>query len=202
MYQYKIVLVCAGASFFRSGDMDNTLAELKKVVPPDQDKSVSPYYAHWRSGIKTQADLDYAFKLQSTLKPLTNIDIRVEQPWISLYTNDPAHITLLSNLDSTKIKYVSVPPAKGNLAKDTIIMPKMPFDYRITIGKTISNHTAFIDWAEQNPKLKLTKSCKKELSKDRSWGGAHFYLTGDNNLLLAKMHLGGSIAKIERIVKQ
>jgi hypothetical protein len=81
-------------------------------------------------------------------------------------------------------------------------MPKMPFEFRVTVGKTTSNHGAFIEWAEANSKVKLTKSCKNELSKDRSWGGAYFYVTGDKNLLLAKMHLGGSIAKIERIVKQ
>jgi capsular polysaccharide biosynthesis protein len=52
-----------------------------------------------------------------------------------------------------------------------------------------------------NKKCKLTKSCIRELEKQRSWGGSHFYITGNNNLLLAKMHLGGSISKIERIIK-
>lgn len=80
-------------------------------------------------------------------------------------------------------------------------MPKINFDYKVTIGKTIQEHSAFIQWAEGNAKLKLTKSVKKELSKHRSWGGAYFYLTGDNNLLMAKMHLGGSINKVERIIK-
>lgn len=182
--------------------MDSTFDNLQKVVLADTSKGTIPYYSHWRSGIKTKEDLDYAFRLQAVLKQLTNIDVRVEQPWISIYTNDPSHVKLLTDIDEEKIKYVSVPPTTSVLAKDTIIMPKMDFDFRITIGKTTSNHAAFVEWAEKNPKLKLTKSCIKELTKDRSWGGAHFYLTGDKNLLLAKMHLGGSIAKIERIVKQ
>jgi hypothetical protein len=39
------------------------------------------------------------------------------------------------------------------------------------------------------------------LGKSRSWGGTHFYITGDNNLLMAKMHLAGAISKVERIIK-
>ena len=52
-----------------------------------------------------------------------------------------------------------------------------------------------------NKKCKLTKSCTSALLRPRSWGGQHFYITGDNNLLMAKMHLGSSIAKVERIIK-
>jgi hypothetical protein len=48
----------------------------------------------------------------------------------------------------------------------------------------------------------MTKSCKTALGKNKSWGGTHFYVSGENNLLMAKMHLGGSILKIERIIKE
>jgi hypothetical protein len=182
--------------------MDSALESLKKISFSTGTSRALPYYANWRSGIKTQDDLDYALNLQAALKPLKDIDVRVEQPWISIYTNDFSHINLLASVNKDNVKYVSVPPNKTNLEKDTIIMPKMPYDYKITVGKTTTNHSAFIAWAESNAKVKVTKSCKKELEKDRSWGGAYFYVSGDNNLLLAKMHLGGSIAKIERIVKQ
>ena len=30
LYQYKLVIICAGASWFRGGDMDSVLNELKK----------------------------------------------------------------------------------------------------------------------------------------------------------------------------
>jgi hypothetical protein len=80
-------------------------------------------------------------------------------------------------------------------------MSKVNFDYKVTLGKTNQECSAFVQWAENNAKLKLTKSCKTELSKNKSWGGTFFYITGDNNLLMAKMHLGGSINKVERIIK-
>jgi hypothetical protein len=199
LYQYKLVIVCAGANWFRGGDMDGVLEQLKKVSI--LENALKDRLSYHRSNIKTQEDLDYAFKLQSELKKLKDIEVRVETPWISVYTNSKSNVDKLIKLDASKVKYASIPPASTTLGQDTIIMPKMPYDFRITLGKTTQNHSAFIGWAEQNKKLKLTKACKRELSKDRSWGGTHFYITGDNNLLMAKMHLGGSINKVERIIK-
>lgn len=196
-YQYKIVLICAGASWFRSGDMDATLDQLKKATIQPDTKGLS-FYSKNRF---TQDDIDYAFKLQAELSKMSNIDVRVESPWISIYANDKSYVDKLSKIDESKVKYVCVPPANTALEEGTILLPKTNYDYRVTLGKTIQNHSAFISWAESNKKLKLTKSCIKELSRSRSWGGAYFYLTGENNLLMAKMHLGGSIAKIERIIK-
>jgi hypothetical protein len=133
---------------------------------------------------------------------MSDIDIRIETPWISVYTSNKKNIDKLVNLDKDRVKYVCVPPANTTLSEDTIIMPKMDFDFRVTLGKTSNECTAFVSWAETNAKVKLTKSCIRDLSKMRSWGGTHFYVTGDNNLLMAKMHLGGCISKIERIAKK
>ena len=195
-YQYKIVITCAGSSWFRGGDLESVLEQLNRVeIKPTQNSQ------SWRSSIRTQEELDYAFKLQHKLSKLIDIEVRVEAPWISVYTNTKANVDALVKLDPEKVKYVSCPPSSGSLQENTVIMPKMNYDYKVTLGKTIQEHSAFIEWAEGNAKLKLTKSSKKELSKNRSWGGAYFYVTGDNNLLMAKMHLGGSINKVERIIK-
>jgi hypothetical protein len=204
IYQYKIVLVCAGASVFRSGNMDSALDDLKKITITNNgaNKLDAPYYSSWRAGIKTHEELDYAFKLQDVLSTLTDIDVRVESPWVSVYTNNKKDVDIIAKIDSSNVKYICVPPANANLTTGTIIMPKMDYEYRITLGKTTQEHSSFIQWAEASTKLKLTKSCIRDLSKHRSWGGTHFYLSGDNNLLMARMHLGGSIAKIERIIKQ
>ena len=200
-YPYKLVLICAGASWFRGGDMDSVLEQLNKVSLSDDKRAATPYYSAWKNHIKTQDDLDYAFRLQHELKNLPNVDVRVETPWVSIYATTWSEIQDLIKLDNSKVKYICVPPDSVTLTQNTIIMQKMPFDYRITVGKTLQNYSAFVGWAEKNKNLKLTKACKRELNKDRSWGGTHFYITGDNNLLLAKMHLGGSINKVERIIK-
>lgn len=194
-YQYKTVLVCPGASLFRSMDLDAALESLKKI---NLDKEDTPRYS---KSIKTKEDLDYAFKLQKALAKSEDIEVRVESPWVSVYSNNRATVDLLCKLDPSRVKYISVPPSGTVLEQDTVIMPKTPYDFRITLGKTTQNHDTFIQWAEQNAKVKLTKSAKKDLSKKLSWGGTHFYVKGDNNLLMVKMHLGGSISKVERILK-
>jgi hypothetical protein len=200
-YQYKLVLICAGAQAFRSGNMDTALIALKKM----EDTPVSEMLRR-QLGLpiqKTPLDLTYTYTLQKRLAKLTDFAIRVESPWISVYTNSKKDVDTLVKLGESCVKYISSPPVSIVLAENTIVMSKRDYDYRITLGRTIQAHDAFVLWAEANhSKLKLTKSCKTELLKAKSWGGTHFYLTGDNVLLMAKMHLGGSIARIERIVKK
>ena len=183
-YQYKIVLTCSFASIFRTGDMSEALSKLGSAARKSAGQ-----------------DNGYAVKLATELMSESNIDIRVESPWISIYTNDQKLIKRLTKLGPEHVKYVCEPEQGTSLTEGTIIMPKMDYDYRITLGKTLHPNPAFIEWAENSPKCKLTKSCIRDLQKARSWGGTHCYITGDNNLLLAKMHLGESISKIERIVK-
>jgi hypothetical protein len=194
-YQYKIVLICAGASLFRSGDIDSIMNELSNI---SIDTSIKNFKRN--TFIKNKEDLDYSFKLAAVLSNSANYEIRIESPWVSIYTNDKTTIDNLSNICAENVKYISMPPVTG-LLENTVIMPKMDYDYRITLGKTSGANIPFIEWASQNKKIKLTKSCIRDLQKQRSWGGTHFYITGNNNLLMAKMHLGGCISKVERIVK-
>ena len=198
-YQHKIVLVCAGASVFRSGDMDATIAKLDKV------DVIANRMDHYRTTkIGTKEDLAYAYQLAGTIKRLGNdCNIRVESPWISIYTNNELVIDTLVKLDESRVKYISSPLVGTTLTVGTIIMSKRNFDYKITLGRTRSENSAFVQWAEsQTGKMHLTKSCKRQLLQNSTWGGSHFYITGDNVLLMAKMHLGGAISKIERITRQ
>ena len=191
-YQYKIVLVCSGVSFFRNG-LDSAAAILHTVSAGEKIGGINI--------VKNKEDLSYLFKLHTLFKKLKDFDYRIEAPWMSIYSNSKQDIDKLANLDKSKVKYISVPPASTTLTENTILMPKKDFDFKVTLGRTTSEHSAFIEWAASNKNLELTKSCKRDLSKDRSWGGTHFYVTGEKNLMLAKIHLGTNIAKIERIVK-
>jgi hypothetical protein len=132
---------------------------------------------------------------------MSDFDVRVESPWLTIYTNNKADIDSLKKIEPEQVKYISQPDKNVVLEQGVVLMTKTNYDFKVTLGKTIKEHSSFISWAETNKKLKLTKSCITALNSNRSWGGTHFYVTGENNLLLAKMHLGGSINKIERIVK-
>ena len=133
---------------------------------------------------------------------MQEFDIRIESPAVNIYTNNIKDVNYLIKKYQDNIKYVSKPSEENTLTEDTVVMNKMDYDFRITMGSTREEYTTFIDWAEKNAKVKLTKSCKRDLTRSRSWGGTHFYVTGENNLLLVKMHLGSTISKVQRIIKQ
>jgi hypothetical protein len=196
-YQYKIALVCSSATLFRGGDIDNAVMELAKI-----DIRAPEHFSYWSSRIKSSEDLEYVRSLCSDFKKITDYDLRVEQPIINIYTNDIKSVKLFEKKYSDTIKFISKPSSDGVLTSDTIIMNKMNFDYRITMGATKQEYSTFVEWAENHPKIKLTKSCIRDLHRNRSWGGTHFYVTGDNNLLMTKMHLGGTISKVQRIIHQ
>ena len=196
-YQYKIALVCSSATLFRGGDIDNAVIELAKI-----DLKHPEHFSYWASRIKSAEDLEYVRSLCSDFKKIADYDLRVEQPIINIYTNDIKTVKMFEKKYSDTIKFISKPAEEGTLSSDTIIMNKMDFDYRITMGSTKQEYGTFVEWAEKHPKIKLTKSCIRDLNKSRSWGGTHFYVSGDNNLLMAKMHLGGTISKVQRIIHQ
>jgi hypothetical protein len=196
-YQYKIALVCSSATLFRGGDIDNAVMELAKI-----DLRAPEHFSYWSTRIKSSEDLEYVRSLCSDFKKITDYDLRVEQPIINIYTNDIKTVKMFEKKYCDNIKFISKPATDGVLTSDTIIMNKMNFDYRITMGATKQEYSTFVEWAENHPKIKLTKSCIRDLHRGRSWGGTHFYVSGDNNLLMTKMHLGGTISKVQRIIHQ
>jgi len=195
-YQYKIVLVFSGAHLFRGAPSDVIADRIKHV------KLETDIYARKRWTIKTEEELKYAVKLEHALSNLENFELRVETPWVTIYTNNKKDVDKLTNLDKSRVKYICEPLKGTTLEENTVILPKIKYDYRVTLGKTSQEYSTFISWANTNSKIKLTKSCKTELLKNTSWGGCYFYITGDNNLLMAKMHLCGAISKVERVVSE
>lgn len=195
-YQYKIVLVFSGAHLFRGAPSDVIADRIKHV------KLETDIYARKRWTIKTEEELKYAVKLEHMLSNLENFELRVETPWVTIYTNNKKDVDKLSNLDKSRVKYICEPLKGTTLEENTVILPKIKYDYRVTLGKTSQEYSTFISWANTNSKIKLTKSCKTELLRNTSWGGSYFYITGDNNLLMAKMHLCGAISKVERVVNE
>lgn len=199
-YQHKIVLVCAGASVFRGSDMDVAISKLDKVDLTADNVNHKYRVAY----IRTKEELKYAYDLANALKQVTDhVEVRVESPWVSVYTNDDKIIDALVKLDENSVKYVSSPAKGTTLDVGTVIMSKRDYEYKVTLGRTLSENSSFVDWAEAHAgKVLLTKSCKRDMLKPHSWGGSHFYLTGDNVLLMARLHLGSSILKVEKITKK
>ena len=190
-YGYKIVLVVPAAHWFRGGDLNFALNQLTGFNLQDKNPP-------W-SKIKTQADLDYCFSLYKTLFALSDYELRVEAPFLSVYTNNPKHIDKLLKLDEDRVKYISKPPATP-LEQGTVIMVREGWEYKVTLGRTNDRHTNFIEWADKTGAVKLTNSAKKSLERMSSWGGAHFYVRDERALTMSRMFLGAGIGRIDRIV--
>lgn len=192
-YQYKAVLVSPGSTFFRGGDLTASLALLSELVETAQ---------LLRTKIKTHENLQYCLDVAKTLLLSNDYEIRVEYPLLTVYSNSKSTIDALVAIDESCVKYISVPPAGGNLVEGVVIMPKIDFEFKVTLGSSKQDNSTFVTWADNNSKVKLTNSARRDLGKNVSWGGAHFYVTGDNNLLMSRMMLGGCINKVEKIVKK
>jgi len=192
-YQYKIVLVSAGAPLLRNG-----------YDPSDADKILENYDLNNNKTymrFKNKEAVDYCKKLVAAIRQMSDYEIRIESPLISIYTNNQKDVNKLADIDNEHVKYISRPP-QGGLVSGTVIMPKVDYEFKITMGRTRQENTTFIEWADKNDKVKLTKSCRRDLTKAASWGGTHFYINGEKNLLVARMMLGGCINKIEKVLKE
>jgi hypothetical protein len=79
-------------------------------------------------------------------------------------------------------------------------MPTMNYEFRVTIGRTEKQYLDFLEWADAINKLRVTNGCREMLLQQASYGGGHFYVTGENMLLMCKMQLAGIKLTVDRIV--
>lgn len=195
-YKYKIVLICQGCYVFRSNDWDRAAERLrlKALSPEDKTDDYVPYF-----GKKPAVDINYCYDILDTLRSIDEYALRVENPWLTIYSNNKDDIDTIANLNPSKVKYVCIPYIE--LSENVIVMNDTPFQYRVTIGRGTLNCSSFVDWANNNKNVRLTRKCQEYLLSGRPrYNNLVFYITGDNNLLLAKIHLGSNITKIEHIV--
>lgn len=193
-YKYKIVLLSRAASWFRGNDLDNVKKNLFNTL-------TRPYVGSQKL---STLDLAYAQKLVSAFDNMADFIIRVESPYINFYTNNAADVEKLAKIDSEHVKYVCLPaPGSESLLEDKKVLVKnLNYAYKIHIGRTRSNHNDFVTWCEdKTERIRLTKTAKKNLSKDSAWGGYYFYVRDDKTLTMVKMFLGEGISAVESVVK-
>lgn len=193
-YQYKTVLVCPVANWFRGGDLDHVREKLQLI-----DSKKLPLDTPLWNKLKTPDDLEYCIKLESLMSKMTNYEIRIEHPLLSFYSNNFNNCVELANLEISRTKYVSV---SNNLKPNTVYLPKIKYGFRVTMGRTRSNHLSFLNWSKNNDKIKITKNCYNDLARDKSWGGNYFYVKDEKSLTLVKMFLGSEISRIDVVINE
>lgn len=197
-YQYKVVLVSPLAGCFRNKDLDDVIKKIRSSQNAFLSGGMQLRMRH--NSPRSEEDFTYAFDLYKTLKKLDDYIVRIESPFISFYSNNKKHVDAIIKIEKNNVKYLCSPPEKTELEPGVIFLPKVPYDYKVTIGKTTQQHDAFLSWADSTNKVKITKSCRRMLERNSSWGGGYFYVKGDNMLLMTKMHLGSSVSKVDRII--
>ncbi len=188
-YKYKIVLLSKVAKWFRG----NNLAHVKLLAN----------HAQVQQGKLTKNDIDFAIKILTTLGTMDDYTLRVENPFLNVYTNTDDNILKLSKIDVSKVKFVCLPApnTESLLNEDSVIVKKLDFDYKVTMGRTNNSFESFVNWTKNNPNIKISKKAIKELTRDYSFGGYYFYVKGEKNLTLVKVFLGSNIQAVSNCVK-
>ena len=191
-YKFKVVLITKGCGWFRSNDLDTVKKNLDNYV------EASP----WGPKLN-HVDLAYIKKIYNVLKKASDYELRVENPLLSLYTNTESLVESLVRVDPELVKYVSFPKPGSEQILDNngVITKRLDYGYKVTIGRTKKSFGDFLNWACNIEKVRLTKRTKKELAKDRSWGGYYFYVKDEKTLTMVKLFLGSCIQTVEKVTK-
>jgi DNA gyrase inhibitor GyrI len=194
-YSHKVVLVVPAAPWFRGSEFPNIKDRFKNF----QFGAVTGSYVTTR--IRTQEDFDFSYSLYKAIAKMSDYEIRVESPCISFYTNTVADVEKLMKIGKDRVKYISKPAANTVLTAKTVLMSRTGYDYKITLGSTRQSFNDFIEWADATGLAHLTKSTRRELTRNSSWGGTYFYVKHDKALTMTKMFLGQCISRIDQVVK-
>jgi hypothetical protein len=196
-YNYKIVLVCPAAGWFRSKKYAFTRSKLDEIAP-------SHYTDKWAK-IKSDKELNFCYKVLNALENFNDVeyDTRVENPFISVYTNNKTYVEQLAGIDEDKIKFVCLPSKNiKKLDPGKVVVKTLDYDYKVFLA-TIKNkdNSSFLNWIKDNNKVRVTKRCIKDLKQTYSWGGSYFYVKDAKTLTMVKMFLGSDISRVEQVIK-
>jgi len=191
-YKYKIVVVNKGSSWFRGNDLDHVEQRLGNTT-----SSLT-----WERNLD-KTDREYNQKLLLLFRQCNDYELRIENPYLSFYTNTEKDVGKLAKIDVLKVKYAVMPDAKSQLIlnQHTVIVKRLDFAYKVSMGRTTQEFVSFINWCEDNPKIRMPRRVKQDLAKSYSWGGGHFYVKDEKTLLMVKMFVGSWINKVEQVVK-
>lgn len=193
IYRYKTVIICPAAAWFRGNNTDHVDHMLDQYA-------LGRLLKYQCLNIKNSADYLYSVEVLNLLKSFSDYELRIEQPLLSFYTNQLDSAVALANLDVQRTKYRCEPPDNIVIETGEIILKQIPYAYKVTVGKTKKNHSEFVEWSTQINKIKMTKTCKKNLCKDRSWGGFYFYVKDDATMMMVKMFIAADILRIDKVI--
>lgn len=190
-YKYKVVFTSGVSGWFRGSDA-------AKIQSLYQEKN-----QYYYSRQATAAEKSHANKLASVLSNIEDWQARVETPFVSIYLNNETDLEAVVKNCKNRIKYVEIPDpnSETKLTEGTVLVKNLDFGFRVTVGSSRQCYLNFVQWCENNPKIRLPKRARRDLSKDSNPGGGFFYVKDDKSLTMVKMFLGRTITKVETVIK-
>jgi hypothetical protein len=189
-YKYKVVFTSGVAGWFRGSSADDII---------NHHDNNDYYYSRKASS----SDKIHAKKLGELLKKIDNWAARVETPCVSLYLDTEQDLEKVVTNCKSRVKYVEIPDPKSEdlLAEGTVLVKKLDFKFRVSLGASNQNHSNFVQWCENNPKIRMPKRAKRDLNRDSNAGGSFFYVKDEKVLTMVKMFLGRTITKVETVMQ-
>lgn len=198
-YPHKIVIYCPGVHKLRCHTLDEALDILTISDVKWRYQSLLSSKKETNDEIEeSNSRFEYVKNVINTLKTFDDYKLRIEYYWLSIYVVDQSKVDQIINLDKSRVKYVCIPDI--DLSPGEIVMADDRFDYRITISPSNSNHSSFVEWAENNKNIKVPNSSVSLLIRDHQYRQTYFYVKGDKQLSMVRLHLGSCIQRIEKII--
>jgi len=201
-FLYKISTYNKLAFFFRNKNFPNVRKILDELSPKYKKKDPIVLRRWLRNEIIAHEQFVDAQILFQELKDHDDIQVRVEGPILTVYSNDKKLIdSLCKKLNNV---YELHEPSSLNLKELTegYILMKSPiykkFKYRVTMGPKANPE--FTKWLENNQdKVKYGKTFFSTMQTNGYTNGLYFYVKDDKCLMLVNLMLGNLIRRTDRI---
>lgn len=190
-YKYKVVVVTALAHWFKKEFILNFTKKLKELTETSSSLWIQ---------LKKEGGSAYAESVYDVLTSITNYNVRVEHPYLHIYTNNLSDIQTIVDLNESRVKFVFLPENEDLLSAGVVFSKRINFQYKITLGQSAQSYDSFVKWCKDNPKIRITKKTEKNLLRARSYDPGYFYVKDDKSMTMVKMFVGAIIRKVETIV--
>jgi hypothetical protein len=190
-YKYKIVFTSGVAGWFRGNSVGNIRQSYERKDSYYHNKTANPI------------ELTHALKMSDVLETMEDWNARVETPFVSIYLNNERDLESIVKNCKDRVKYVEIPDPKSQdlLTQGFVLVKKLDFKFRVSLGISNQNHCDFVHWCENNPKIRMPKRAKRDLTRDGNTGGGFFYVKDEKSLTMVKMFLGRTITRVETVVQ-
>ena len=205
-YLYKVSITNTLATIFR----EKKLSEARKTLDEYQTQLENTGQIVENRGrlgrVISIPTLTHAQALYSefSLQKQNSYKLRIEQPYIVVYSNDLYWIEHLEkNVDFVTEVWKPKDSTSINLLEPNIIINEGPitFEYKVTVGNDVD--PSFARWAKNNyDKVKVGKKFLNLVETSSYVNGMYFYARDAKILQFINIIIGGAIRRVDKIINK